>query len=316
MWKPIHLVPPNTRINFMRWHRFTFALAVVMTLGSIGLLVVKGLNFGIDFAGGILMEVRAPEAPDLADMRHRLGGLGLGEVSLQSFGDPNTVLIRLPQQEGGEQAQQTAISKVRGELGENWDYRRTETVGPKVGSELIKNAIIAAALAMAGIFVYVWIRYAWQFGMNALVAMIHDVVTTVGLFSLLGLQFDLATVAAILTVAGYSVNDKVVVFDRIRFEMRRYKTMPMGDIINLSVNETLSRTTVTAGLTLISVIALFLFGGEVLRGFAIALIWGIAIGTYSSICIAAAGLLNLRHSRIRGDDQGSKEPGQGATRGA
>lgn len=316
MWKPIHLVPPNTRINFMRWHRFTFALAVIMTLGSIGLLVFKGLNFGIDFAGGILMEVRAPEAPDLADVRHRLDGLDLGEVSLQSFGDPNTVLIRLPQQEGGEQAQQTAISKVRGELGDNWEYRRTETVGPKVGSELIKNAIIAAALAMAGIFVYVWIRYAWQFGMNALVAMIHDVVTTVGLFSLLGLQFDLATVAAILTVAGYSVNDKVVVFDRIRFEMRRYKTMSMGDIINLSVNETLSRTTVTAGLTLISVIALFLFGGEVLRGFAIALIWGIAIGTYSSICIAAAGLLNLRHSRIRGDDQGSKEAGQGATRGA
>jgi len=249
-------------------------------------------------------------------MRERLGGLGVGEVSLQSFGDPNTVLIRLRQQEGGEQAQQTAISKVRAELGDSWEYRRTETVGPKVGSELIKNAVIAAALAMAGIFVYVWIRYAWQFGMNALVAMIHDVVTTVGLFSLLGLQFDLATVAAILTVAGYSVNDKVVVFDRIRFEMRRYKSMPMGEIINLSVNETLSRTTVTAGLTLISVIALFLFGGEVLRGFAIALIWGITIGTYSSICIAAAGLLNLRQSRIRGDDQGSKEAGKGATRGA
>jgi preprotein translocase SecF subunit len=316
MWKPIHLVPPNTRIDFMRWHRFTFALAVIMTLGSVGLLFVKGLNFGIDFAGGILMEVRAPQPPDLADMRSRLGGLGLGEVSLQSFGDPNTVLVRLPQQEGGEQAQQTAISKVRAELGNDWEYRRTETVGPKVGAELVKNAVIAVGLAMAGIFVYVWIRYAWQFGVNALLAMVHDVVTTVGLFSLLGLQFDLATVAAILTVAGYSVNDKVVVFDRIRFEMRRYKTMSMGDVINLSVNETLSRTTVTAGLTLISVIALFLVGGEVLHGFSIALIWGIVIGTYSSICIAAAGLLNLRQSKIRGDDQGTKEPGKGATRGA
>jgi preprotein translocase SecF subunit len=256
------------------------------------------------------------QPPDLADMRERLGGLGLGEVSLQAFGDPDTVLIRLPQQEGGEEAQQTAISKVRTELGDGWEYRRTETVGPKVGSELVKNAVIAVALAMAGIFVYVWIRYAWQFGMNALFAMVHDVVTTVGLFSLFSLQFDLATVAAILTVAGYSVNDKVVVFDRIRFEMRRYKTMPMGDVINLSVNETLSRTTVTAGLTLISVIALFLFGGEVLHGFAIALMWGIFIGTYSSICIAAAGLMNLRHSKIRGDDQGAKEPGKGATRGA
>jgi len=316
MWKPIHLVRPNTRINFMRWHRVTFAIAVIMTLGSIGLFVFKGLNFGIDFAGGILMEVRAPQQPDLADMRERLSGLGVGEVSLQSFGDQNTVLIRLPQQEGGEQAQQTAIAKVRAELGDGWDYRRTETVGPKVGSELVKNAVIAAGLAMVGIFAYVWIRYAWQFGLNALLAMVHDVITTVGLFSLLGLQFDLATVAAILTVAGYSVNDKVVVFDRIRFEMRRYKTMPMSDVINLSVNETLSRTTVTAGLTLISVIALFLFGGEVLHGFAIALIWGITIGTYSTICIAASGLLNLRHSKIRGDDQGAKESGKGATRGA
>jgi preprotein translocase subunit SecF len=171
--------------------------------------------------------------------------------------------------------------------------------------------VIAVTLAMAGIFVYVWIRYAWQFGMNALLAMIHDVVTTIGLFSLFGLQFDLATVAAVLTVAGYSVNDKVVVFDRIRFEMRRYKTMPMSDVVNLSVNETLSRTTVTAGLTFISVLALYLFGGAVLHGFALALMWGIFIGTYSSICIAAAGLLNLRHSRIRGDDAGAKEAGKG-----
>lgn len=315
MWRPIHLVPPNTRIDFMRWHRLTFALAVIMTLGSVGLLFAKGLNFGIDFAGGILMEVRAPQLPDLAEMRHRLSGLGVGEVSLQSFGDQNTMLIRVPQQEG-EEAQQAAISKIRAELGEGWDYRRTETVGPKVGSELVMNAVIAASLAMGGIFVYVWIRYAWQFGVNALLAMIHDVLTTLGLFSLLGLQFDLATVAAVLTVAGYSVNDKVVVFDRIRFEMRRYKTMSMTDVINLSVNETLSRTTVTAGLTLISVIALFLFGGEVLRGFAIALIWGIIIGTYSTICIAASGLLNLRHSKIRGDDQGAQQAGKSAAPGA
>ncbi|HWA47166.1 MAG TPA: protein translocase subunit SecF [Dongiaceae bacterium] len=312
MWKPIRLVPPNTRIDFMRWHKLTFIVAVIMTLASIGLVAFKGLNFGIDFAGGILMEVRAPQVPDLAEMREKLDGLGVGEVALQTFGDPNTVLIRLPQQEGGEAAQQTAISKVREGLGEGWEYRRTETVGPKVGSELINNAIIGVSLAMAGIFVYVLIRYAWQFGMNALLAMVHDVVTTVGLFSLFGLQFDLATVAAVLTVAGYSVNDKVVVFDRIRFEMRRYKTMSMSDVVNLSVNETLSRTTVTAGLTLISVIALFLFGGEVLRGFAIALIWGIFIGTYSSICIAAAGLLNLRQSKIRGDDQGTKEAGKSA----
>ncbi|MEZ5830423.1 MAG: protein translocase subunit SecF [Dongiaceae bacterium] len=318
MWKPIHLVPPNTRINFMRNHKITFAISVILVLSSFGLLFTKGLNFGIDFAGGILMEVRAPQQPDLGDMRSRLGGLGLGEVSLQAFGTDNDVLIRLPQQEGGEEAQQTAISKVKAELGDKWDYRRTETVGPKVGSELVKNAVIAAGLAMLGIFGYVWIRYDWQFGLNALLAMFHDVITTLGLFSLLGLQFDLATVAAILTVAGYSVNDTVVIFDRIRYEMRRYKTMEMSDLINLSINETLSRTTVTSGLTLISVIALFLFGGEVLRGFAVALIWGIVVGTYSTICVASPLLLyaNLRQSKIRGGAEGAKASGKGVTRGA
>lgn len=308
MFRPIHLVPANTRINFMRGHKFTFVISVLLVLGSFGLLFTKGLNFGIDFAGGILVEARAPEQPDLADLRGRLGGLGLGEVSLQAFGEDNDVLIRLPQQEGGEPAQQEAVAKVRAELGETWEYRRTETVGPKVGGELVKNALIAALLAMGGIFLYVWVRYDWQFGFNALLAMFHDVVTTLGLFSLLGLQFDLATVAAILTVAGYSVNDTVVIFDRIRYEMRRYKTMPMSELINLAINETLSRTTVTSGLTLISVVALFLFGGEVLRGFAVALIWGIVIGTYSTICVASPLLLyaNLRKSKIRGEDEATK----------
>ncbi len=304
MFRPIHLVPANTRINFMRGHKITFVISLVLILGSIGLLFTKGLNFGIDFAGGILIEARAPEQPDIGQLRERLGGLGLGEVSLQSFGDQNDVLIRLPQQEGAEKEQQEAVAKVRAELGDKWEYRRTETVGPKVGGELVKNAVIAALLAMGGIFLYVWIRYDWQFGFNALLAMFHDVITTLGLFSLLGLQFDLATVAAILTVAGYSVNDTVVIFDRIRYEMRRFKSMPMGELINLSINETLSRTTVTSGLTLISVIALFLFGGEVLRGFAVALIWGIVIGTYSTICVASPLLLyaNLRTSKIRGGE--------------
>jgi len=310
MWKPIHLVPANTRIDFMRQHKITFAVSLILVLGSFALLFTKGLNFGIDFAGGILIEARAPEQLDLADIRERLSGLELGEVALQALGDQNDVLIRLPQQEGAdaEAMQQAAIAKVRAELGEGWEYRRTETVGPKVGAELVKNAIIAAALAMGGIFLYVWVRYDWQFGLNALLAMFHDVVTTLGLFSLLGLQFDLVTVAAILTIAGYSVNDTVVIFDRIRFEMRRFKTMPMSDLINLSINETLSRTTVTSGLTLISVIALALFGGEVLRGFAVALIWGIVIGTYSTICVASPILLyaNLRQSKIRGEDKTAK----------
>lgn len=310
MWKPVRLVPAGTRIDFMRYHRIALVVSVIMILGSIGLLFTKGLNFGIDFAGGILIEARAPSQPDLAEIRSRLGALQLGDVALQAFGEENDVLIRLPQQEGAdaEAAQQAAIEKVRSALGEGWEYRRTETVGPKVGAELIENALIAVGLAMAGIFLYVWIRYDWQFGLNALLAMLHDVITTVGLFSLLGLQFDLVTVAAILTIAGYSVNDTVVIFDRIRFEMRRYKTMPMGELINRAINETLSRTTVTSGLTLISVVALAIFGGEVLRGFAIALIWGIVIGTYSTICVASPILLyaNLRQSKIRGGDETAK----------
>jgi preprotein translocase subunit SecF len=297
MWKPLQLVPANTRIDFLRLHKFTFALSIVMVLGSIGLIATKGLNFGIDFAGGIVMEVESPDAAaDLATMRNDLNNLGLGEVSLQEFGAPNLILIRIPQQEGGEVATQEAVAKVQAELGSNWEYRRTESVGPKVGSELIEGALVAFLLAMGGIMAYIWLRYEWNYGVNALIALVHDCVTTVGLFALLGLEFNLTTVAAVLTIAGYSVNDTVVVFDRIRYELRRYKTMDVRDVINLSLNATLSRTTVTSGLTMVSVLALAIWGGEAMRGFSIALVWGIAIGTYSTLFMATPLLLyaNLR----------------------
>lgn len=297
MWKPLHLVPANTRIDFLRFHKFTFVLSIVMVLGSIGLIATKGLNFGIDFAGGIVMEVKSPDASaDLGAMRSELNNLGLGEVSLQEFGSPDVVLIRIPQQDGGETATQEAVAKVQDSLGSNWEYRRTETVGPKVGSELIEGALIAFLLAMGGIMAYIWFRYEWNYGVNALIALVHDCVTTVGLFALIGLEFNLTTVAAVLTIAGYSVNDTVVVFDRIRYELRRYKTMNVRDVINLSLNATLSRTTVTSGLTMVSVLALAIWGGEAMRGFSIALVWGIAIGTYSTLFMATPLLLyaNLR----------------------
>lgn len=297
MWKPLHLVPANTRIDFLRFHKFTFVLSIVMVLGSIGLIATKGLNFGIDFAGGIVMEVKSPDASaDLGAMRSELNNLGLGEVSLQEFGSPDVVLIRIPQQDGGETATQEAVAKVQDSLGSNWEYRRTETVGPKVGSELIEGALIAFVLAMGGIMAYIWFRYEWNYGVNALIALVHDCVTTVGLFALIGLEFNLTTVAAVLTIAGYSVNDTVVVFDRIRYELRRYKTMNVRDVINLSLNATLSRTTVTSGLTMVSVLALAIWGGEAMRGFSIALVWGIAIGTYSTLFMATPLLLyaNLR----------------------
>ncbi|MGH6880479.1 protein translocase subunit SecF [Hypericibacter sp.] len=302
MFGGIHLVRHDTRIDFMRIHKPLMILSILLVLGSILLVATKGLNYGIDFRGGILMEVRTTDGPaDLAGMREKLTELGLGEVYLQQFGSPQDVLIRLRQQEGGDAAQGAAVQKVKDTLGTTVEYRRTETVGPKVGSELITTAIYATLLALVGIAAYIWFRYEWQFGLNAILATFHDVITTVGMFSLLGLQFDLVSVAAVLTIAGYSVNDTVVIYDRIRDELRRYKKLPISDIINQSINKTLARTTVTSGLTLLSVLAIALFGGEALRGFAIALIWGILIGTYSTIFVASPMLIymNLRGIRAK-----------------
>ena len=309
MYKPIHLVPADTRIDFMRFHKPAFVLSVIMVIGSFVLLLTKGLNYGIDFAGGVLMEVQQEQPVDLAQLRGQLDGLNVGEITLQTFGQPNDVLIRIPQQAGGDKATQEAVAKIKTSLGDKWQYRRTETVGPKVGSELKSSAVWASMLAMLGIMAYVWFRYEWQFGVNALLALFHDCVTTVGLFSLTGMEFNLTTVAAVLTIAGYSVNDTVVIYDRIRYDMRRYKTMPLKELINHALNATLSRTTITSGLTLLSVLALAIWGGEVIRGFSIAMIWGIVIGTYSTICVATPLLLYMHLHRIRGKEPASKDAG-------
>lgn len=298
MFRPIHIIPADVNIDFMRFRRLLFALSVVMVVGSILLIAFKGLNFGIDFRGGILMEVRAEQAIDLATTREKLSALGLGNVALQEFGSPNDILIRLEAQEGGEAAQQSAVEAIKTTLGAGYEYRRAEFVGPKVGDELIRGAFWAVVIAISGIMAYIWFRYEWQFAVNAIIALIHDCLTTVGLFALLGIEFDLASVAAVLTIAGYSVNDTVVIYDRIRDELRRYKKMPLPELINQSINKTLSRTTVTSGLTLLSVLAIGIFGGEVLRGFAIALIWGIVIGTYSTIFVASPMLIYMNLRRI------------------
>ena len=315
MWfRPIHLVPPDTRINFMRIHKLCFVFSLIITIGSVASIAIKGFNFGIDFAGGIVLEVKAPTpTADTAGMRNLLSGLGLGEVALQEFGAPDTVLVRIQRQEAKgnenpEKAQQRAVEAVKTALGDKYEYRRTEFVGPKVGAELINTALLAVGLALLGIALYIWFRYEWQFGVNAIIATFHDCLTTAGLFSLLGLEFNLTTVAAILTIAGYSVNDTVVVYDRIRAELRKYKKMPVSDILNLSINKTLSRTTVTSGLTLLSVVALYIFGGEVLRGFSLAMIWGICIGTYSTIFVASPTLIYMHLRRDRGDPKPAVGP--------
>ena len=295
----LRLVPANTSIPFIAWRKLFFAISAVMVVASIGLFAVKGLNYGIDFRGGILLDVRTSGPADLSSMRRDLSGLGLGEVALQEFGSPDTVLIRLQEQDGGEAAQQAAVTKVKEVLGPNVEYRRTEFVGPKVSAELFRDGIYAVAAAILAILVYIWFRFEWQFGLAAVVALLHDVLSTIGLFALLGLEFNLSTVAAVLTIAGYSINDTVVVFDRVRENLRRYKSRELPAILNLSINATLSRTVMTSVTTLLALLALYFLGGEVIRGFSLAMIWGVLVGTYSSIGLAVPLLLyfNVRRGR-------------------
>lgn len=316
MFRGIHLIPHDTRIDFMRFHRPAFALSVLMVVGSILLIAFKGLNYGVDFAGGILMEVRTPGPADLAEMRDRLSDLDVGEVALQEFGTADTVLVRLQKQEGDEAAQAAAIEKVKSALGPEVEFRRTEFVGPKVGQELIRDAILASVLAMLGIMAYVWFRYEWQFAINCIVAIFHDCITMVGLFSLLGLQFDLTIVAAVLTIAGFSVNDTVVIYDRVREELRRYKKMPIPELINLSINRTLTRTIMTSGLAFMAVLSILLFGGEVLRGFSVAMTWGVIIGTYSTICVATPMLIYMNLRRSGDAEKSEAKAGEGTAAGS
>jgi len=305
MLKPIRLIPVKPNLAFLPRRRLFFAFSGVLMLASILLYGIAGLNFGIDFKGGILIELRTPQAADIGGLRRTLSGLGLGEVALQEFGQPTDVLIRVQKQEGGEKAQIAAVEKVKAALGDGVEYRRTEFVGPKVGAELIEAGVTAVVLAILAIMVYVWFRFEWQFGVGAVVALLHDVITTIGVFALLQIEFNLSTVAAILTIAGYSINDTVVVYDRVRENLRKYKRTALPELLNLSVNETLSRTVMTSLTTLLALLALYFFGGEVIRGFSFAMIWGVVIGTYSSICIAVPLLLvtNLK----RGGDAGAAD---------
>ncbi|MCC7166540.1 MAG: protein translocase subunit SecF [Rhodospirillales bacterium] len=292
-------LPQDTKFDFVGKRLWAFGLTLVLVIGSIASMATKGFNFGIDFAGGILMEVKSTKGPaDLGKMRGILGNLGLGEVALQEFGAADLVLVRVQRQEGGEEAQLAAVRKVKENLGEGYDYRRTEFVGPKVGEELVKSGILAVVLSVVAIAVYVWFRFEWQFGVGALVATFHDVITTFGLFSITGLEFNLTSVAAILTIVGYSINDTVVEYDRVRENLRKYKTMPLFDLLNLSINETLARTFLTGGTVFVSTLALYLFGGEVIHGFSLAMLWGVIVGTYSSVYVAIPILIyfNLRRS--------------------
>jgi len=287
-FKGITLFPPETRIPFMRFKGVCLAASFIAMALSIVLIATMGFNFGVDFKGGSMIEVQSKSGSvDLASVRQKLNSLGLGEVQIQEFGAADDILIRVEEQPGGEEAQQQAVTKILGALGDDYVQRRVEIVGPAVSSELRTTGIIAVLISLVGISVYVWFRFEWQFAIGVVLSLAHDVLVVAGIFSLFQWDFDLSIVAALLTILGYSVNDTVVVSDRIRENLRKFKRMELNELLNLSINETLSRTILTGLTTLVVLLVLFLIGGEVIRYFSLAMLLGVLIGTYSSIFIAA-----------------------------
>lgn len=304
----IKLIPDNTAIPFLKFRMMAFVLSGLLILGSFGVFLTAGFNKGIDFEGGILIEVGTETAPDLSDMRSSLGGLGLGQVALQTFGRDTDILIRVQRQEGDASAQEEAVSLIKQQLasdyGEEISYRRVEFVGPTVSEELVIAATEAVLVAVLAMLVYIWLRFEWHYSVGAVIALIHDVILTIGMFAITQIEFNLASVAAILTIVGYSINDTVVVYDRIRENFRRYKKLSVAELINLSINETLTRTTMTSVTTLLALVALYIFGGEVIRGFATAMIFGVVVGTYSSIFVAAPVLLHIGLTHQKDEEDG------------
>jgi preprotein translocase SecF subunit len=295
----LKLIPDDTKIPFSRWRYVAVGLSLVVMIAAVVLLVTRGLNFGIDFKGGILIEIATDGPADIGSIRNDLGGLGLGEVQIQEFGQADDVLIRVAAPEGddADRASQAVVEKIKGVLGDGVEYRRVEVVGPQVSGELVEDGILAVLISVALMLLYIWFRFEWQFSLGAVVALVHDVLATIALFCLLQIEFNLQSIAALLTIVGYSMNDTVIVFDRVRENLRKYKKMDLAALIDLSVNQTLSRTVMTSGTTLLALLALFVFGGEVIRGFVFAMIFGIFIGTYSSIFIAGPVLLAVGVSR-------------------
>ena len=288
--KLLRLIPNNTNFDFLRIKVIAFFFSLIILSGTFISLMVNNLNYGIDFKGGILLELRSKNhnSANINELRENISTLNAGEVSIQNFGKDTDFLVRIQKQEGDQKEQIAMIEKVKSLTDKDYTVRRSEFVGPVVGDELKTAGIYAVLLALMSIMIYIWFRFEWQFSIAAILALIHDVLTTVGLFSILQLEFNLATIAAILTTAGYSINDTVVIFDRVRENLRRYKSKTHYFIYNKSINETLSRTVITSVTTLLALFIIFFFGGAVLSDFALAMIWGVIIGTFSSIFVAVS----------------------------
>ena len=298
----LRLVPAETNYDFFKLRYVTMGASVVAMIASIVLWLTVGLNFGIDFRGGTTIRSEAVQPVDVAAYRQAVEALQLGDVAISQVFDPtfaddqNVAMIRIQAQDGQESVVGSVIAEVEAALkavDPSLRFTSVESVGPKVSGELIRTAVIAVAAALAAILFYIWLRFEWQFSVGAVVALFHDVILTIGIFSLLQIRFDLATIAAILTIVGYSINDTVVIFDRLRENLRKFKTTPLQEVMNKSVNETLSRTLMTSGTTLLALIALLILGGDVIRGFVFAITWGVIVGTYSSVYVAKNVVLFL-----------------------
>jgi len=297
----MRLVLREFKFDFIGTRLIPTIFSMVLIVGSLTSIFTQGLNFGIDFAGGVLVEVRSKEVVDIGPLRDKLNNLGIGDVSITTFGDAGRdVSIRVQRQEGGDQVQNEALKKVQAALGEGYETLRTEVVGPKVGGELVINGAMAIAMALIGIAVYVWTRFEWQFALGAVLSLTHDVISIIGIFSIFQIQFDLNTVAAVLTITGISINDTVVVYDRVREMLRKYKKVPLPDLLNFALNKVLARTLMTNVTVALGVAALLVGGGDVLFGFTLALMWGVFIGSFSTIYTALPILVyfDLRHDDL------------------
>lgn len=286
-------ITKDTNINFMGAKKLTYGISIVSFVLSVALIAVKGFNFGIDFSGGILMEIKSEQPFDLTEIRNKLESVNIGEVNLQTIGDKgDELMIRAEADNLDEEAQRIAVKNIKEVLGSDVEYRRIETVGPQVGNELKIDGAVASLIAILAISAYIWIRFEWQFALGALLGLFHDIIITLGLLSLFGMDFSLTTIAAILTLAGYSVNDTVVTYDRIRENLHKFTKMPQEALLNKSINDIFSRTLLTGLSTIFAALSLLIFGGDTLRSFSFTIVWGVLVGTYSSIYVSAV-ILNL-----------------------
>ena len=302
----LRIVPSNTAINFFGKSRIAIWTSIFAVVVSVILYIINGLNYGIDFRGGTMLMIKASDNTSIIEIRKTLNQLNIGDTTVTEVSDPAAVivgseaqplfLIKIEQQEGNEEVQNQMITRVKEKLDETLtsvSFLQTDSVGSKVSGELVQKAILAVCLAVFAVLFYIWIRFEWQFSLGAVLALLHDVIVTIGIFSIIGLEFNLSIIAALLTIVGYSLNDTVIVFDRIRENLKQFESKTLLDLLNKSINDTLSRTIMTSVTTLLALLALYIFGGEVIRGFTFAMIWGVLIGTYSSIFIASAILLKL-----------------------